>query len=196
MTQSLRQRTPAGTNHAKHKRHSLHMKDTIANELGESTVAVALPTSVVTRMTFAASPTRVWQGLRFYEEIQEPPPLHLRLLLPVPVGTEGRISRVGGEVKCLYEGGHLVKRVMRIEPGELYEFEVAEQALSLGGGMRLSGGRYTLRELAVGQTEVALETRYVSTRWPRWFWKPLEGSVCHSFHRCLLSSMRRKIESQ
>ena len=172
------------------------MKSTIAKELGESTVAEALPTSVVTRMTFAASPTQVWQGLVFYEDIQEPPPLHLRLLLPVPIGTEGRISKVGGAVKCLYEGGYLLKRVTRIERGKLYEFQVAEQALSVGRGMRLSGGRYSLRELADGRTEVALETQYVSTRWPRWFWKPLEGLVCRSFHRCLLSSMRRKIESQ
>jgi len=173
-----------------------NMTATIANELDESTVPVTIPISVVTRMMFAASPAQVWQGLVFYEEIPERPPLHLRLLLPVPIGTEGRISKVGDEVNCLYEGGHLVKRVTRIEHEELYAFEVAEQALSVGGGMRLSGGRYALRELADDRTEVALETRYVSTRWPRWFWKPLEGLVCHSFHRCLLSSMRRQIESQ
>lgn len=172
------------------------MKATVAKELGESTVAVAPPSTVVTRMRFAASPTQVWQGLIFYEEIPERPPLHLRLLLPVPIGTEGPISKVGGETKCWYQDGHLVKRVTRIERGECYEFQVAEQALSVGGGMRLSGGRYTLRALADGRTEVALETRYVSTRWPRWFWKPLESLVCHSFHRCLLSSMQRKVESE
>ena len=172
------------------------MKATVANDLGESTVAVAPAPSVVTRMNLTVSPVQVWQSLVFYEEIDGRPPLHLRLLLPVPVGTEGRISRVGGKAKCLYKSGHLVKRVTRFEPGELYEFEVAEQALSVGGGLRLSGGRYRLRELNDGGTEVALETRYLSNRWPRWFWKPLEGLVCHSFHRYLLRSMRRSIESQ
>jgi hypothetical protein len=147
-------------------------------------------------MTFAAPPEQVWQGLTFYEELGGRPPLHLRLLLPVPIGNEGRVSEVGDEATCLYEGGHLLKRITRIERDDLYEFEVAEQTLSFGGGMRLSGGRYTLRELPGGQTEVAVETRYRSTKWPRWFWKPLERMVCRWFHRYLLGAMRRKIESQ
>ena len=162
------------------------MKAAVTEELGGSTTAVGQPVSVVTRMTFAAPPARVWQDLVFYEAIDEPPPFHLRLLLPVPIGTEGEVSDVGDEATCLYEGGHLLKRITRIERDDLYEFEVAEQALAVGGGMRLSGGRYTLRELADGLTEVAVETRYTSTKWPRWFWRPLERLVCHWFHRYLL----------
>ena len=172
------------------------MKAAVTEELGDSMAVAALPASVVTSMTFAASPADVWEGLLFYEEIGGRPPTHLRLLLPVPIRTEGKVSEVGGEAMCFYERGHLLKRVTRIEPGQFYEFEVAEQALSVGGGMRLSGGRYTLRELADGLTEVAVETRYVSTKWPRWFWGPLERLVCHWFHRYLLSSMRRTIESK
>ena len=172
------------------------MKAAVAEDLGDSTAAADQPSSIVTRMDFAASPARVWKGLLFYEEIGGRPPTYLRLLLPVPIRTEGKVSEVGGEAMCLYEGGHLLKRVTRIEPGHFYEFEVAEQALSVGGGMRLSGGRYTLRELADGATEVAVETRYLSTKWPRWFWRPLEKLVCHWFHRYLLRSMRLAIESQ
>jgi hypothetical protein len=151
--------------------------------------------SVVTRMAFDAPPAEVWRGLMFYEELGGRPPLHLRLLLPVPIRTEGKISEVGDVALCLYEGGHLLKRLTRIERGDLYEFEVAEQALSVGGGMRLSGGRYTLTPLPDGRTEVSVETRYFSTKWPRWFWKPIERMVCHLFHRYLLGSMRRKIEA-
>jgi hypothetical protein len=169
---------------------------TVAPEIAEPAAAGTQPSSIVTRMSFAASPAQVWKGLLFYEEIDRRPPVHLRLLLPVPIRTEGKVSEVGGEAMCLYEGGHLLKRVTRIEPGHFYEFEVAEQALSVGGGMRLSGGRYTLRELADGVTEVAVETRYLSTKWPRWFWRPLEKMVCHWFHRYLLRSMRRAIESE
>jgi len=171
------------------------MKVAVTEELGDSTAAATQPVSVVTSMNFAASPAEVWKGLLFYEEIGGRPPTHLRLLLPVPIRTEGKVSEVGGEAMCLYEDGHLLKRVTRIERGRSYEFEVAEQSLSVGGGMRLSGGRYTLRELADGLTEVSVETRYVSTKWPRWFWRPLERLVCHWFHRYLLGSMRRTIES-
>jgi len=172
------------------------LKAAATDELRDSTAAATQPSSIVTRMNFAASPEQVWKGLLFYEEIGGRPPTHLRMLLPVPIRTEGKVSEVGGEAMCLYEGGHLLKRVTRIEPGHFYEFEVAEQALSVGGGMRLSGGRYTLRELDDGLTEVAVETRYLSTKWPRWFWRPLERLVCHWFHRYLLRSMRRAVESQ
>ena len=62
-------------------------------------------TSVITRMTFAASPEQVWGRLMFYEQIDETPPLPLRLLLPVPTRTEGRKSEVGDEARCIYQGG-------------------------------------------------------------------------------------------
>jgi hypothetical protein len=175
---------------------SHEMKAAVTEEIGESAAVEGQSASVTTGMTFAASPDEVWKGLLFYEEIGGRPPTHLRLLLPVPIRTEGKVSEVGGEAMCLYEGGHLLKRVTWIEPGHFYEFEIAEQSLSVGGSMRLSGGRYTLRELPDGATEVAVETRYTSTKWPRWFWRPLEKMVCHWFHRYLLGSMRRKIESQ
>ena len=122
--------------------------------------------------------------------------MHLRVLLPVPVGTEGNVSAVGDLAKCLYERGHLVKRITRLEPHEVYEFEVTEQALLLGRGLRLSRGRYALRALPDGRTEVGVETRYESARWPRWFWRPLERLVCHWFHRYLLGVMRTTIESK
>lgn len=147
-------------------------------------------TSVLTQMVFAVPPDEVWNRLMFYEQIEERPPLDLRLLLPVPTGTEGRKSQVGDEARCLYQGGHLIKRVTRIESGRHYGFEVVEQVLEVGGGIKLSGGGYTLREIA-GGTEVTLATRYVSPRRPRWLWKPIEAAVCHRLHRHILGAMRR-----
>jgi hypothetical protein len=160
-----------------------------------SAVAMAHPSiPVVTRMNFAAPRDRVWESLMFYEQIDQPPPLHLRLLLPVPIGTESSKSKVGAEVKCSYVGGHLMKRVTQVDQGRYYGFEVAEQDLSIGGGLTLQGGSYALRELADGGTEVAVTTNYVSHRRPAWLWKPIEAAVCHMFHRHLLSAMRRKVE--
>ena len=151
-------------------------------------------TTVVTRMNFAASPDEVWSGLMFYEEIASPPPLHLRLLLPVPIRTEGPKAVVGDETTCVYEKGHLLKRVTNIDAGRYYGFDVVEQNLTVGG-TALAGGCYSLRELPGRGTEVAITTRYRSPKWPGWLWKPIEATVCHLFHRHLLASMRRKIES-
>ena len=151
-------------------------------------------TSILTRMAFAAPPERVWNGLMFYEQIDERPPLHLRLLLPVPIGTEKADPIVGAVVRCSYEGGHLLKRITELNPKRHYGFDVVEQTVAIGGGLSLSGGGYTLRELPGGHTEVAVTTRYVGGRRPSWFWKPVEAAVCHLFHRHLLAAMRRNVE--
>jgi len=153
-------------------------------------------TSIVTRMNFAAPPEQVWGGLLFYEQIDEPPPLYLRMLLPLPIRTDGAKSAIGDEATCLYEGGYLLKRVTHIDPGVHCGFEVVEQNLTVGGGLKLLGGGYTLRELPHRRTEVAVTTRYESPKRPGWLWKPIEATVCHMFHRHLLSAMRRKVESR
>jgi hypothetical protein len=152
-------------------------------------------TAVVTRMNFAAPPKEVWEGLLFYEQIEEPPPLPLRMLLPLPIRTVGEKSAVGDEATCLYQGGHLLKRVTHIDPLRYYGFSVVEQDLVVGGGLTLTGGGYALRELPSRGTEVAVTTRYVSARRPGWLWRPIEAAVCHMFHRHLLGAMRRKVEA-
>ncbi len=153
------------------------------------------PNVVVTRIAVEATPEKLWERLLFYEQIDEPPPFHLRLLLPVPIETVGKKTEVGDEARCLYRGGHLIKRVTGLEPPNRYAFEVIEQELDVGGGMRLSGGEYVLRPLAPGRTELEVTTRYVSPKAPRWFWEPIEQMVCHSFHRHILNAMRREAEA-
>ena len=157
----------------------------------------ALASIVVTRMKMAVPPMKVWQSLLFFEDVAERPALPLRILLPSPIRTEGRKTEVGDEARCLYTGGHLLKRLVRIDEGRLYRFEVIEQALDVGRGIRLLGGAYELRDLPDGATVVAVETRYESPRWPRWLWAPIEGAVCHLFHRHLLTAIRRRsVEAQ
>ena len=151
-------------------------------------------TSVATSMIFDAAPAAVWNRLMFYEQIDQRPPLHLRLLLPTPIQTAGRKSEIGDEARCLYRGGYLIKRVTQVEPRRRYVFEVAEQVLEVGGGVKLSGGEYVIRELDRGRAEVRIVTRYTSPRWPRWLWRRVERAVCHSFHRHILRAMRRELE--
>lgn len=163
--------------------------------VGERALASRDVRTVVTRLHIAAPVGRVWDTIMFYEEIDEPPPLHLRWLLPTPVRTEGRKSEVGDTATCVYVGGNLIKRVTRIEHGRLYGFEVTAQTLALGGRMRLCGGAYSLSATDDGGTEVALTTRYVGGRRPAWLWGPIERVVAHMFHRHILRAMRRAAES-
>ena len=160
---------------------------------GGTGVRVAPATSIVTMMEFPTSPEQTWSRLVYYEQIAERSPLHLRLLLPQPIRSEGGKWAVGDEIRCLYRRGHLVKRVTQIEIGQLYRFDVIEQDLSVGGGIRLLGGSYTLRRIGDRHTEVALETRYRSARRPTWLSRPIEAAVCHAFHRHMLRTMRRTL---
>lgn len=160
-------------------------------------VAVAATRDVVTtKLAFASPVERVWQGLMFYEQLDERPPFYLRWLLPVPIRTEGKKSAVGDEALCLYEGGHLIKRVTQIENNRLYAFAVVEQQLRVGNRMTLSNGSYELRARADGGTDVIAMTRYASDRRPRWLWRWIEAQVCHLFHRHILRSMRANIDGR
>lgn len=168
----------------------------LSSSLVKSQTAIASAdrsATVVTRMVFRASPAQVWQHLMFYEQLDERPPFYLRWLLPVPQRTVGSKSQVGDEALCLYVGGHLVKRVTRIEHERLYAFEVIEQKLDVGGGMQLCDGSYVLRPLPDGTTEVSTSTHYISKRAPRWLWRRIEATVCHTFHRHILRAMRTKV---
>ena len=156
--------------------------------MSSAAAAMACPSrSIVTRKRFAAAAEQVWDALLFYEQIEERPPLLLRLLLPLPIRTDGSKFKVGDEARCSYVGGHLLKRITHVDAVRHYGFEVVEQKLALGGGLTLTGGCYTLRALPGADTEVAIATRYISNRRPGWLWQPIEAAVCHLFHHHLLS---------
>ena len=132
----------------------------------------------------------------FYEQIVDPPPLYLRLLLPVPVRSEGAQEGVGDVATCVYASGYMLKRVTRIEPARLHEFAVVEQQLAIGAGLRLSGGSYALRPLPQAATEVLVTTFYLGGRRPRALWRPAEAMVCHLFHRYLLKAIAHKAKGR
>jgi hypothetical protein len=148
--------------------------------------------SVTTCQDFFAAADAVWDALMFYEEIAEDRPFLLRHFLPIPIGTQGCKSEVGSDVKCQYSSGHLLKRVTRIIRGHHYAFEVVEQNIALGR-IRLLGGDYSLRVLSKDRTRVALATHYASPNSPRWLFGRVEATVCHSFHRYILSGMRSNL---
>jgi len=139
-------------------------------------------------------PAKVWTSLVFYEGIEEAPPWYLQLLLPRPIRTQGAKAAVGDQATCLYQGGHLLKRVTRIDPDRRYEFTVVEQHLGIGGGIKLSGGSYVLNDLGGGRTTLSITTRYSDGHRPRWLARPVEEAVCHLFHRHLLNAIKTKAE--
>jgi hypothetical protein len=154
------------------------------------------PASVTTAARVLASAEEVWDDLMFYEEISLKPPLLLRLLIPTPVRAEGRAAAAGDLTRCLYRSGHLVKRATGVDVARHYRFQVVEQELRIGGGVRLVSGSYELDELSDGTTRLEIQTRYWSPWRPRWVWRAIETAVCHAFHRHILRAMRLEMESR
>ncbi len=149
--------------------------------------------TIATDAMFAAEPGAVWRAVAFYEEIDHAPPLLLRIALPRPLRSEGPKDRVGGLVRCTYMRGHLVKRMTEVEEERLLAFDVVEQELRFGAGVRLLGGRVELRPEA-GGTRLTMATRFVSRPLrPRAVWEPVEGWLVHAFHRHVLEGTRRRL---
>ena len=159
-----------------------------------SRVFARQPTSeaVETRTHFDASPEILWNRILFYEEVPGSPPLLLRMLLTCPRRTEGEKAVLGSRVRCLYTGGHLVKRITAVEPRQQLQFEVIEQKLGIESCVIATGGSYEIRSCN-GGVDVALTTRYLSRLRPRALWRPLEKLVARRLHWHILNGMRSTI---
>jgi hypothetical protein len=147
---------------------------------------------VATSLCLRTSPETLWQRMLMYEDVPGRPPLLLRVLLPVPVRTEGDKTRVGAILQCTYKGGHLVKRIKAVEPPHLLRFEVIEQRLGIERCITTLGGLYQIRSRG-GQTEIVLTTNYRGHLGPRFFWRLVERFLVHQLHRHILNGMRASL---
>jgi hypothetical protein len=144
---------------------------------------------VVTRASVDAPPEEVWRRIVLYEDVPHPPPLLLRLLLPMPLRTSKPGLTVGALVQCNYSGGgRLVKRITEVQPPSLVRFEVIEQRLGIEPCLTTLAGAYEIRESSSG-SEVALTTSYLGHLRPRWLWRHPERSLAHALHRHILRGM-------
>src|SRR5207245_2048725 len=103
---------------------------------------------VRTGLTFRASLGKAWDGILFYEQVEHEPPWLLTLALPRPVRAEGSKAKVGDVQRCIYENGHLIKKVTRCEPGRELAFAVLEQHLHFERDVRYLDGTFRLEPLA------------------------------------------------
>jgi hypothetical protein len=145
--------------------------------------------SVATSLFFQASSETVWQRMLSYEEVSRRPPFILRALLPLPLRTEGDKTSPGADIRCLYGGGDLTKRITVVDPPHLLEFEVIKQRLGIESCITALGGSYRIRSSG-GQAEIVLTTNYRGFLQPRYVWRSLERLLAHRFHRHILEGMR------
>ena len=70
--------------------------------------------AVTTERTVSVSAADAFDALMFYEEVRHPPPLILRVGLARPLRTTGSSRTVGDVKNCIYNKGHITKRVTSI----------------------------------------------------------------------------------
>ena len=144
--------------------------------------------AVTTTVDFDLPAERVWEALRFYEEIPTRPSALLRLVLPSPVRSEGQKAQPGALIRCTYDGGSLVKRITVAERAHSLRFEVLEQRLGIENCISLGEGSYEIRERGRG-CAVLLTTAYRGHLRPRFLWRPLERVLAHAVHRHILGGI-------
>ena len=148
----------------------------------------AVAQSVRTIIHFRAEAQAVWNRIVFYEEVRDRPPLLLRLFLPCPVRTEGNKILFGGKVRCIYQGGDLVKQITAVEPPHILKFKVTEQRLGIEQCMQALGGSYEIHRCRDG-ADVILTTDYLAYLYPRRVWYPLERLLATRLHRHILADI-------
>ena len=151
--------------------------------------------AVTTEIRFDASPEAVWKALRFYEEIPNRPGPFLSALLPLPVRSEGEKTTLGASIRCVYQGGHLVKRITVSVPPQVLRFDVLEQNLGIENSVSMGEGSYEIRP-RVGGSEVLLTTHYIGHLRPRFFFRPVERTLAHHVHRHILEGMRTLLQTE
>jgi len=159
---------------------------------GTAAATQASHLTLVSHLTIAASAERVWSSLQFYEELDTPPPLLVRLFLPRPIAAPVGAPQVGAETTLRYAGGHYARRVVRLEPARRYEFEVTEQRLTTDRGVTLLGGAYALRPLSPNQSDLSITTVYSSRLRPRWLFDSVEAAICRRLQRHLLAAIAQR----
>jgi hypothetical protein len=149
--------------------------------------------TIRTDLSIHATPAEAWDAVMFFEEVEQPPPWLLEFSLPKPLGSEGRKDRVGELVRCQYDRGYIVKRISRVEPGRLLEFDVVEQRLHMEHNVTLRDGSFRIERLADGTSRVVLTTRYERHLAPGSVWRPIEKEVVQTMHMHILEGMAEKV---
>lgn len=172
-----------------------------AAQIIECSVPRATEHAIVdTHLHVHATADEAWNAVMFYEEVEHDPPLLLHMALPKPVRSVGNKQHVGQTVNCIYDRGHLKKRISEVVPGKRLAFEVIEQKLHFERDVTLKSGSFTIEPVDEHNESagvyVRLQTTYERHLRPTSIWKPIEEVVVHSLHEHVLEGMRQHITRQ
>jgi hypothetical protein len=136
-----------------------------------------------------------WDKVCFYEHIAITPSWLLRTVLPVPLRTTGSYSEVGSVSRCLYsDGGHLTKRIRRIEVGRRIDFDIVEQTIRYAGKIALKGGTISVEPHDDGTCSVEMLTRYELRSPLLSIARLCIDHIVGTMHRIVIRDMQERLE--
>ena len=145
--------------------------------------------AIRTSRVIEASPAAVWEALRFYDELDAPPPMLFRLGMPRPVETTGALERIGDEQVCVFTTGRVTKRLTQCDAPRRLAFAVTRQRIGFERSVTLRGGSFDLEPVGAGHTRVTLTTEYDALLRPRFMWTPAERLIVHTLHEYILDAI-------
>jgi len=151
--------------------------------------------TVETQVLIEAPQPEVWKTLRFYEHVEQNPPLILKLGLPIPKRAIGNHKSVGDITSCEYEGGGFItKKITQLIEQEELSFDVIEQSIHFEHDLKLHGGSILLKPVNNGKhTIITMRTHYESYVRPSWLWEPSMDYVIKSLHQYVIKDMQNDL---
>ena len=113
------------------------------------------PETIRTVQVLELPAPEVWSRFLFYEDWGHERPFLLKLGLPRPLHTVGRVSGPGDIKTCVYDKGYLVKEIQSYIPVRELTFDVIEQVGIEDRSIRLLDGGFRLDPLGPGRTRSA-----------------------------------------
>ncbi len=150
------------------------------------------PEIVRTEQVLDLPALEVWGRFLFYEDWGHERPSLLKVGLPRPLHTVGRVSGRGDIKTCVYDRGYLVKEITSYVPARELAFEVIQQVGIEDRSIRLLDGSFRLDRLGPGRTRVTLMTRYTPKLQARLFWRPWERRVTRFLHEHILKGVKTR----
>lgn len=144
-----------------------------------------------------ADKATVWEKLGFYEHVSKRPPWLLRTVLPTPKEVEGSHNAVGDLCRCRYsDGGYLTKRITKIVPQEMIEFEIVEQSIRYQNSIKLLGGVIALNEYEEGQCAITMQTFFASRLNKYTYLSCAIKRVIRAMHQFVISDLQEQLSGQ
>jgi hypothetical protein len=168
-----------------------------------------VPTRVVlTSVEIDASPSRVWEQVVSFREIDRAPAWYFRTGLAYPLRARLEGTGVGAVRHCQFTTGTFVEPITVWDEPRVLAFDVKSQppplhewspyarvfAPHLDGFFRTTHGEFRLIQLAPNRTRLEGRTWYSLEMQPSIYWNAIADTILHAIHGRVLEHVKAAAE--